>query len=103
MAPLPWARIWPANTKHSVAGGGQLLSSGAQRGLVDFGDNDRGPRFGERPDSGQADAEAAARHECYLSGEVVCRVPDCDSPWSDLRFEGFPDGDRSWVISRVRG
>jgi hypothetical protein len=44
------------NAKDAVAGGGQLVGGGAQRGLVDVGDNDRGPRLGERPDSGQAHA-----------------------------------------------
>ena len=57
-----------------VAGRGQVVGRGLQRGLVDVGEHDRGAGLGERAGGGQAHAGAGAGDQGDLAGEVVGRV-----------------------------
>jgi hypothetical protein len=68
------------NTKDPVASGCQLVCGRTKRGLVDVGDDDRGPGLGERARRGETHAGAPTGDECYLSSEVVGRVHGLDPP-----------------------
>jgi hypothetical protein len=62
------------NTEDPVAGGGQLVGGRTERGFVDVCDDDRGSGLGERTCRREPHTGAAARHQGYLSSEVVGRI-----------------------------
>src|SRR5829696_1230090 len=66
------------DAQHLVASGAELVGSVMEGGLVDVGQDDRGPGFGEGAGGGQTHTRARTRDEGYLPGEVVGRVHDVD-------------------------
>jgi hypothetical protein len=72
------------HTERLVAGGGQVLGSGAKGGFVDVGQDDGGAGFSEGLRGGQAHSGAAPGDQGDLTGEVVAWVHGCSSLSSRL-------------------
>jgi hypothetical protein len=89
------------NREDPVASGCQLVCGRSKRGLIDVRNDDRGPRLGERACGGKTHAGAPARHECYLSSEVVGGVHRAGIPFDGRRSDAAEEGPYGSVCSAV--
>ena len=96
------------HTERLVAGGGQVLGSGAKGGLLDVGQDDGGAGFSEGLRGGQAHPGAAAGDQGDLTGEVVAWVHGCSSLSSrlgsveavDADWKELPASTRTFALTR---